>query len=107
MCPVVARPSDRIGCPCRARHGAWCIDTFVAVHRRVGDRRKALACFMMPAKEVTALALTGPVRRFGCCHCLHREDIVLELPGASQTETCAWQPLPVRPSIGLGMNVAR
>ena len=43
------------------------------------------------AEEIVALPARGP------SHLLNRKNMFV-LPVASQTEMCAWQPLPVRPS---------
>ena len=66
---------------------------------------KADACFIMPPKKFLPLSErpTSPV----CPSPSPANTLTFEsAPGASQTEMCAWHPLPVKPSMGLGMKVA-
>ena len=97
---VVAGPGDGVGRPGRARDRARRVDALVGVDRRVGDRGERLGMLHDAAEEVDSPAATGP------SHPLPSKNMFV-LPSLSQTEMWAWQPLPVRPGKGFGMNVAR
>ena len=55
MGAVIAGPCDGVGRPCGPRYGARCVDTLIAVDRRVGDCCQRTGVFHYAAKEMRAL----------------------------------------------------
>src|SRR3981081_4286470 len=101
MGAIVAAIGDRVRRPRRARQGDAGVDALEAVDRRVEERGQRLG----PRQDAAEKMIGEGGAERPSSPLLSAKRFVL--PRLSHSETCAWQPLPVRLLNGFGMKVAR